>query len=406
MYTAFLRFTPATLRLNPGVAFAQQRRKAEPGTGGSRGVALVRGIDVSRFQTVTSLASVRKAGYRFVIVKASERNDLASPVFPEYYGEARATGLLVGSYHFGRPGQSPAKAQATYYVSRLRAGGFEPGRDLPPVLDIEDAGGLSKTGLTNWCLDFVREVDRRLGLTDSWHRCGIYTTRDHLAGRLDGKALLNDRWLWLAAWPAGLDQPTRDDQLPDGAALWQWTDQGRVPGIPENTNLNVAREADLRKLAPGGEEEEMPVFRHYGVQKAIPVKPSDSQGRPYARALDFDIEWADPAPVAHTLGTSSYTRTVQGGWSSHELSGLRIEGMADGDGYQLQLIIVHPSHEEIVWSAVLAEGVAAGSSESISVSRTLRSGRDQRVRWRFLYFGKAAGVRITRAEWVIREYPA
>jgi lysozyme len=369
-------------------------------------VALVRGIDVSRYQTVTSWSSVRKAGYRFVIVKASERNNLPSPVFYEYYGEARATGLLVGSYHFARPAQSSAASQAAYYAGRLLEAGFETGRDLPPVLDIEDTGGKGKAALTDWCLTFVREVDNRLGLTESWHRCGVYSNRDYISNRLDGNALLSGRWLWLASWPAGQDQPTRDDQMPSGAGIWQWTDQGRVPGIEENTDLNVAREADLKKLAPGGEEEEMPVFRHYGVQKAIPIKPSYSQGRPYARPVDFDVEWADPAPVAHTLGTSSYARTVQGGWSSHELSGMRVEGMADGDAWQVQLIIVHPSHEEIVWNAVLAEGTATGSTESISVSRTLRSGRDQRVRWRFLYFGKAQNVRITRAEWIIREYPA
>jgi GH25 family lysozyme M1 (1,4-beta-N-acetylmuramidase) len=368
-------------------------------------VALSRGIDVSRYQTVTSWSRVRSAGYRFVIIKASERNNLESPVWLNYARGARAGGLLIGSYHFARPAQSSATSQASFYVDRLQEAGFRSGRDLPPVLDIEDTGGKGKSALTDWCLAFVREVDRQLGLSESWLRCGFYSNRDFYNNRIDGDRVRTGRWWWAAIWPSGQDQPTQDGQMPAKSAIWQWTDEGRVPGINENTDLDVARTADLHKLAPGYfEEEEMPTFRHYGLRKAFAVPPVNSSGNPSPRALPFDKIWADPAPASHAAGGTSYARKSSSGWSDHELSGLTVIGMAPGDQYQLQLAIADAAGEEYLWTSVLAEGRATPGSEYVSVSRTLRSGRNHRVRWRFVYLGKERDVKVMRADWVIKEY--
>jgi GH25 family lysozyme M1 (1,4-beta-N-acetylmuramidase) len=367
-------------------------------------VALVRGIDVSSYQTVTSWSSVRDARYRYAIVKATEGEDFTSPTFFEYYRDARAAELIVGSYHFARPGSSSAGQQAAFYVRRLREAGFRSRRDLPPNLDIEDTGGMSSSGLTAWCLEFLEEVDRRLDLTGEWSRCGFYCNRDYYQNRLNGERLNRGRWFWLALWPAGQDQPTEDNEMPAGATVWQWTDQGDVPGIRENTDLNVVRDVDLRRLSGRGEDDDMPVFRHYGVTDALPVSPPDSNGDPRPRTFNFDVDWADPHPAAHKAGSASYTRHSVG-WSDHELSGVRVEGMSEGDPYQIELIAVHPTQEEIQWRAVLHEGRAApGRNEYVSVTRTLKSGRDVRVRWRFVYRGRDRDVRITRAEWVIKEY--
>lgn len=368
-------------------------------------MALSRGIDVSRYQTVTSWSRVKSAGYRFVIIKASERNNLESPVWLRYSRDARAAGLLIGSYHFARPAQSSAASQASYYVDRLQEAGWRSGRDLPPVLDIEDTGGKGKSALTDWALAFVREVDRQLGLSEGWLRCGFYSNRDFYNNRLDGARLHSGRWWWAAIWPSGQDQPTEDSEMPSGAAIWQWTDRGNVPGINENTDLDVARDADLRKLAPGYyEEEDMPTFRHYGLRKAFAIPAVNSSGQASPRALPFDTEWADPTPASHGPGGSSYTRKSSDGWSDHELSGLQITGMKPGDQYQVQLAIADSDGDEYVWTAVLHEGRATSGSEFTSVSRTLRSRRNQRVRWRFIYQGKETDVKVVKADWIIKEY--
>lgn len=367
-------------------------------------MALARGIDVSRYQTVTSWKSVAGAGYRFALVKATEGTSYTSPTFRQYYRDARAAGLLTGSYHFGRPSSSSAATQATSYVRQLRAVGFRSGRDLPPNLDIEDAGGKSKAALTQWCRAFCHEVDRLLGLTQPWLRCGFYCNRDYYSHRLDGPRLHEGRWWWLAQWPSGQKQPHEDDEMPAGAAIWQWTDGGDVSGVRQNCDLNVAGDAELRSLAPAFYgEDDMPTFRHFGLGEAFPI-PAADDGKPRPRALEFHVEWADPAPVSHTAGGSSYVRRKDDGWSSHELSGVRVEGMKPGDNYQVQLVIVSPDGDDVVWSAVLAEAEATTGAEFFSAARTLHTKRGQRVRWRILYLGTEPDVRVARAEWVIKEY--
>lgn len=214
-------------------------------------MALVRGIDVSRYQTVTSWPKVARAGVRFVLVKASERHNLVSPVWLGYTRGARAAGLLVGSYHFARPAASSAAVQAAFYVRRLREAGFRSGYDLPPALDIEDDDGMSKAALTDWCAAFLAEVDRRLELRQPWLRCGLYMNRDFYRHQLDGARLHNGRWLWLAAWPdRDGDWPISEADKPAGAAIWQWTDRARVAGVAENVDGDVAGLADLHQLAP------------------------------------------------------------------------------------------------------------------------------------------------------------
>lgn len=368
-------------------------------------VALTRGIDVSRYQTVTSWSRVKSAGFRFVIVKASERNNLESPVWLNYARGAKAAGLLIGSYHFARPAQSSASSQASFYVDRLQEAGFRSGHDLPPVLDIEDTGGRGKAALTDWCLTFVREVDRRLGLSESWSRCGFYSNRDFYNNRIDGDRVRSGRWWWAAIWPSGQDQPTADNEMPAKSTVWQWTDRGRVPGINENTDLDVARTADLRRLAPAHfEEEDMPTFRHYGLRRPFPIPPVNSAGQPTPRALPFDQEYADPAPNSHTEDGQSYARKTGPGWSDHELSGVRISGMSPGDQYQIQLAILDDDGVNYTWTSVLTEGTATPGDEFATVTRTLRTGRGQPVRWRFIYLGKERDVRIVRADWIIKEY--
>lgn len=211
-------------------------------------MTLIRGVDVSAYQTVSSWSSLARS-VDFVIVKATESTGYVSKTFRTYYAGARSAGILRGSYHFAHPANNPV-TEARFYARTLKAAGFVSGRDLPPVLDIERTDGKGKAALTAWCLSFLREVDAQLGLKEPWLRCGVYTNNDYRRNRFDGAKVLDGRWLWLAAWPDRNGGWPADDDRPTGAALWQWTDRARVSGIRENTDANVARAVDLRSLAP------------------------------------------------------------------------------------------------------------------------------------------------------------
>lgn len=213
-------------------------------------MTILRGCDISRFQTVSSWSTLAK-GSAFVVVKATEHGR-QSPTWLGYSAAAKSAGMLRGSYHFGHPTNNP-ESEALTYVTALRAAGFRSRFDLPPVLDIEDAGGKTRSQLTTWCLVFLTEVDRMLKLSDGWLRTGVYTGRSFAADHLDLGRVIAGRWLWSAYWPNRDGSWPRTDGTPwpENAAIWQWTDRADVPGITRPCDGDVARLADLQRLAPG-----------------------------------------------------------------------------------------------------------------------------------------------------------
>jgi GH25 family lysozyme M1 (1,4-beta-N-acetylmuramidase) len=226
---------------------------------------LVRGIDVHpSYQTVTDWGKVAGA-VDFMIQKATEHTTFRTSNM--YYKTAKAKGLLVGAYHFFRPGKGSATDQADWFVAWLRAAGWQKGRDLPPVLDLERDDDLSDATVRARAAVFLNRVDSVLGLgSDPWQRTMLYMNaswRDRMNG------LHHGRVLWLASWPAEFDHawPTRETSKPSGAGIWQFTDNGggMVPGItnggPQSLDLDVAVQAELAKMAPlfynDGKEEDM-----------------------------------------------------------------------------------------------------------------------------------------------------
>lgn len=89
----------------------------------------VKGIDVASFQSNTYSTS----GLSFVMVKATEGTTYTNPKHADQVAHARSAGLVVGHYHFARPGS--VSAQASYFLAHAAA---KPGDIL--ILDWEDAG--------------------------------------------------------------------------------------------------------------------------------------------------------------------------------------------------------------------------------------------------------------------------
>ena len=231
-------------------------------------MALARGVDLSSYQRVTSWNTLGKSTH-FCVVKATESTSYVSSTWRTYFTSARAAGLLAGSYHFGGSSSTRklgnATVEARHYADQLRAVGWRSGRDLPPVLDIEVADR-GKAALTDWVLTFVEEVDSLLMLTDPWLRCGVYCNGAYYRDRLDGPAVHEGRWLWLASWPSPSGPwPSLEADKPDGAAIWQWTDRARVDGVSGPCDGNVARPIDLMHMAPG----------HYGTTSTPAVEEDD-----------------------------------------------------------------------------------------------------------------------------------
>ncbi|MFJ1745812.1 glycoside hydrolase family 25 protein [Streptomyces sp. NPDC088116] len=180
----------------------------------------VNGIDVSSYQS----SDFSTSGLAFVFVKATEGTSYINPKMTAQAAHARDAGLVVGFYHFLRPGDM--KAQARYFVEECASIEHD-----PLFADWEDDGVSCAQKDA-----FIAEVKRLRG---SNHRVGLYCGQYYWLNR-DTTSNAGDA-LWIADYvTAG---------KPRIKAKWhfhQYTD------TPVDTNVGAfADRAALRKWADG-----------------------------------------------------------------------------------------------------------------------------------------------------------
>jgi lysozyme len=196
----------------------------------------VPGIDVSTYQGRIDWPAVASTPTRFVFIRATMGNRYRDRRYAENLTGATANGLVVGAYHFAKPGSAPwdARAEADHFldVARVAAG------DLIPVLDIEETGGLSPRRLRGWARAWLARVRSRTGV-----RAMIYT-----GSHFWHASMRNTAWfaelghpLWVAHWyvPAP-DVPGRR-WAGAGYTVWQWSATGRIAGIKGHVDRNWVR---------------------------------------------------------------------------------------------------------------------------------------------------------------------
>jgi len=179
------------------------------------------GLDVSHFQGQIDWASVAGAGISFAFAKASEGSGYTDPEFGRNWEGMKAAGLLRGAYHYFRP-QVPAVVQARHFLSLVPS--LEHG-DLHPMLDVEEADGMTPNLILEGVQAWIDTVRRALG-----REVIIYTYPYFWETAVRN----SDRFvrgcpLWIASYS---HPPTRP--LVGGwhhYTFWQYTDKGSVPGI-------------------------------------------------------------------------------------------------------------------------------------------------------------------------------
>jgi len=184
------------------------------------------GIDVSHHQGSIDWHAVAGSDVRFAYIKATEGRDFLDADFEFNWREARERGIARGAYHYFTFCSSGLE-QARHF---LRVVPPEPGA-LVPVADIEFGGNCSSYGhleeVRQELAIFLDEVER------AWRRKPILylTLRSKLQiadARFDGYPV----WFRNVFW-----------RLPNDIAsqwvIWQYADDGRVPGIRGPVDRNV-----------------------------------------------------------------------------------------------------------------------------------------------------------------------
>jgi GH25 family lysozyme M1 (1,4-beta-N-acetylmuramidase) len=202
-----------------------------------------KGVDVASHQHPDGRAidwrAVRAAGISFAFVKVDEgatgtgAGRYANPWFRADWDGARAAGVVVGPYHYARPRRpvnATAEADARTFVAAvgpsIRAAG------IPPVLDLEEPGGLGAGDVSAWAHRWLTTIRALTGRTPI-----IYTGLWYWNSYVAGTAQLADNPLWIARYA---ESP---GLLPGGWrtwSFWQFTPRGRVPGIPADVDLSLS----------------------------------------------------------------------------------------------------------------------------------------------------------------------
>ena len=183
---------------------------------------MIPGLDLSGdFQTVDSFHSVRDAGYRFVVVKATEGQSFKAGNFADYQHRIRSVeGLTFGAYHFLRS-DVDGKAQAEHFLSVYDPA---PG-DLPPMIDVEEFSA-GKDAATKALADFNTVVEQTL----KGRKVLLYTYYAAIEAQSFDTGSFSGHKLWMAQYSNVMASPPQTWAAP---TFWQHADNLQVPGIKE-----------------------------------------------------------------------------------------------------------------------------------------------------------------------------
>lgn len=227
-------------------------------------------IDLSHHNTIPqSLQPAMDAGILGIIHKCTEGLTFTDDKLKARWSLARDVGMLFGVYHFIRPG-SPID-QAGFFVDTALSAQIDAGDADGWVwaLDYEDpAVSLDDvaTFLAVLADDRVMSADIRSPVLYSGH-----VLKEKLASDAETPDLSRYR-LWLAQYASSPTLPPGWDRY----WLWQYSDQGEVPGIDPPSDVN-AYAGSVSELVSGwarGEERPSPELIEITITVAssVPVK--------------------------------------------------------------------------------------------------------------------------------------
>ena len=212
----------------------------------------VKGVDVSYYQGNVDWAAAKADGVEFAFVRISDGLGTIDTKFEQNWAGTKSAGILRGAYQFFRPNQD-ALAQADLFLDKL---GTLEANDLPPVIDVEAAGGLGPAAVAAQVGIWIDRVKAATGMTPIIYT-GFYFWRDSV-----GAAEFPGSPLWHAQYSSA-ECPNIPPPWTDWA-IWQFTASGRVAGIAGDVDTNrfngtreqllalTASPAECTPLAPSG----------------------------------------------------------------------------------------------------------------------------------------------------------
>lgn len=181
------------------------------------------------------LAKAKAAGYTGVIIKVTEGTGYVNPYFAAAWVQAKNLGMWRALYHFNQLGVNTPEAEAAWLLRNI-PGDFTYGDGI--VFDVEAGGNVN---LGDEAYRFGKAVQDKVGFAPI-----LYSFVYFIAQYLQDPRLTVFP-LWLADWGSFLPASLAPWPV---IAMWQFTENGTVPGIPGEVDISsVARDlAGLQAL--------------------------------------------------------------------------------------------------------------------------------------------------------------
>ena len=203
---------------------------------------MINGIDVSKWQGTIAWPEVAEDGVRFAMVRlgygSKDGGGTLDPQFHQNVKGALAAGIDVGVYFYGGAvTEAAARSEAQFVLSALTP--YRGKISYPVAYDTEDnaQGALSRSALTKLVAAFCNAIHEQ-----KWYPM-FYTSRSWLENKLYPAEIPAD--VWLAQW-------TETATYRGEYGMWQHSDSGRVNGIKESVDLDMAYVDYPSKIRAGG----------------------------------------------------------------------------------------------------------------------------------------------------------
>lgn len=187
---------------------------------------LKQGIDISRWNIITSFKEVKDSGIDFVIIRIGGSNGglYKDPKFELYYKAAKLAGLKVGAYYdTGADFIDSAHGYiaAEHCLTLLQDHEFE----YPIFMDIETAATVYKKGITDAAIAFGSKLE------SNKYYVGIYAS--DISGFHDRLEI--ERVKRFSLWVARYG---KKPEYVDEYAMWQKSSKGELPGVRGPVDLD------------------------------------------------------------------------------------------------------------------------------------------------------------------------
>lgn len=203
---------------------------------------MLKGIDVSRFQSDIDWQKVKAAGVQFAIIKAGYGKYAyqEDPCFEDNIKGAYNAGIPVGVYWYSYADTvAEAKQEAEVCLTVIKP--YKDKITLPVFFDQEYEPAILAAGnsiRTQCCVAFIEVIEA------AGYKAGLYGSQDWLDNKIDDSQIPATATVWVAQYG---DKCTYKGRY----TIWQYTSTGHIDGISGNVDMNQADDSLIVSTADG-----------------------------------------------------------------------------------------------------------------------------------------------------------